>query len=76
MDIKVVSTLGITDDDIEALEDVDGVAKAEGAYSADFLHAINDEEKVLHVMSISDEVNQLAVTRGKTSRESGRMSGR
>ena len=40
MDIKAVSTLGITDDDVKALEEVDGVAKAEAAYSADFLQKV------------------------------------
>ena len=33
-DIKTVSTLGITKDDIRALQEVDNMAKAEGTYSA------------------------------------------
>ena len=35
MDIRVVSTLGLTDEDIEALRDVPGVSGVEAAYSAD-----------------------------------------
>ena len=32
-DICVLSTLGLTEDDVEALSQVEGVAYAEGAYS-------------------------------------------
>ena len=35
MDIQVMSTYGITEDDIRALEEVDGVQAVEGAYSAE-----------------------------------------
>ena len=71
MDIKVISTLGITEDDIEALENVDGVKLAEGAYSTDFLHEIDDEEKVLHVMSMTEKVNHPAVTEGRLPEKVG-----
>lgn len=71
MDIKAVSTLGITDDDVKALEEVDGVAKAEGAYSADFLQKVKDEEKVLHVMSLQKEMNQPTVTEGRLPKKAG-----
>ena len=37
MDIQVVSTMGLTDDDLAAIENVDGILKAEGGYSADVL---------------------------------------
>ena len=71
MDIKVVSTLGITDSDIKALEDVEGVEKAEGAYSADFLQKVQDEEKVLRVMSLLDGMNQPTVTEGRLPEKAG-----
>ena len=37
MDVKVMSTLGLTDEDVEAIEDVDGIELAEGSYSMDAL---------------------------------------
>ena len=46
MDIRVVSTLGLTDEDIEALRDVPGVSGVEAAYSADVLATLNDEQYV------------------------------
>ena len=47
MDIRVVSTLGLTDEDIEALRDVPGVSGVEAAYSADVLATLNDEQYVM-----------------------------
>ena len=35
MDIKVMGTLGLTEDDVAAIKQVDGVENAEGAYGAD-----------------------------------------
>ena len=35
MDIEVISTMGLTDDDVSAIEAVDGIEKAEGGYSVD-----------------------------------------
>ena len=36
-DLRVVSTLGLTEDDVAALEQVEGVAKVQGGKSADLL---------------------------------------
>ena len=38
MDIKALSTYGVTEDDVNAFQDLEGVELAEGAYSTDFLH--------------------------------------
>lgn len=37
MDIKALSTYGVTQDDVDAILKIDGVEHAEGAYSADFM---------------------------------------
>lgn len=71
MDIKAVSTMGITEDDIAAIEDVDGVWKAEGAYSADFLSNTDEEQYALHVMSLGDEMNMVEVTEGRLPEKVG-----
>lgn len=71
MDIKAVSTMGITEDDIAAIEDVEGVWKAEGAYSADFLSNTDEEQYVLHVMSLGDEMNMAEVTEGRLPEKVG-----
>lgn len=65
MDIKALSTYGVTEDDVEAFQDIDGVELAEGAYSADFLHNTEDDQRVLHVMGAQKEMNQITVSEGR-----------
>ena len=38
MDLKVVGTLGLTDDDVESLSALESIEKAEGAYMTDVLY--------------------------------------
>ena len=49
MDIKVVGTLGLTEDDVSAIRQIDGVQNAEGAYSTDVMCGEGEKQKVLHV---------------------------
>lgn len=65
MDIKAVCTYGVTGDDVRAMEAEEGVACAEGAYSADFLYSTADQQQVLHVMSLQEELNQVTVSEGR-----------
>ena len=37
MDIRVLGTLGLTEDDVEAIKNLDGVSDAVGGYAADVL---------------------------------------
>ncbi|BDF34964.1 ABC transporter permease [Lachnospiraceae bacterium] len=71
MDIKMVSTLGITADDIRAIGKVDGVIKAEGGYSADFLCQGEDREIAVHVMSMLPSMNKVTVTEGRLPTKPG-----
>ena len=52
MDIKGFSTFGVTEDDIDAFEKIDGVKAVEAAYSVDMLHETGDKQIALHIMSI------------------------
>ena len=65
MDLKVQGTLGLTDDDVEALSKVEGIQSAEGAYSVDVLCKVGENEKVLHIASACDTVNQTTVSEGR-----------
>ena len=71
MDIKAVSTLGITEDDVKAVRNVKGVGKAEGAYSADFLNIKNKKQYVLHVMSGVKDMNKITVSEGRMPEKVG-----
>ena len=55
MDIRVVSTLGLTDADLEALRQVDGVEEVEGAFEMDAMVTLNDEQYAVRIHSMPYE---------------------
>ena len=65
MDIQVMSTLGLTEDDRKALEQVDGIQKVEAGYSTDVLCTGTDSQAVLHMMSILPTMNTLTLEEGR-----------
>lgn len=71
MDLKVVGTLGLTENDVDALKKIEGVEWAEGAWATDVLCGEADAQKVLHVESINKDVNGLTVTEGRLPEKSG-----
>lgn len=52
MDLHVVSTMGLTDDDLAALHQVDGVAGVMGAYETDVLGTMGDSTYTIRVHSL------------------------
>lgn len=71
MDIKVVSTLGLTKDDLKALQEVDGILKAEAGYSTDALCSVYDSKKVVHITSLLPSMNEVTVEEGRLPQKSG-----
>ena len=71
MDIKALSTYGVTQDDVNAILKIDGVEHAEGAYSADFMQIVDKKQKVLHVISLQDEMNQVKLSDGRMPQKAG-----
>ena len=65
MDIKVISTLGLTDDDIDALLELDLVERVEPGYSVDALCTVSDSKVALHIMSMQDTMNQVVLEEGR-----------
>lgn len=65
MDIKVVSTYGLTDDDLASIERLPAIESAIGSYSTDVLCEADENMKVLHVMSHTEEMNLVTVTQGR-----------
>lgn len=64
-DINIVSTLGLTDDDIDAISKIDGVEKAFGTYSEDVFATVNDEEIVVKAYAIyENDINKLEFIEG------------
>lgn len=64
-DIKILSTMGFTDNDISALKKIKGVNQIEGGYSKDVLIAEDDSEYVINVSSLPTDINKLKLIKGK-----------
>lgn len=70
-DIKVISTLGISENDLASLEEVKGVKKAEGSHSLDVLSSGEQSQKVLHIMSLLPSLNQVELIEGRMPEKAG-----
>jgi len=65
MDIKVVSTFGLTEEDVDVIERLPAIEQAKGAYSVDVLCGVKEDKKVLHVMSYTKDMNLITVEEGR-----------
>ena len=73
MDIKVVGTMGLTEDDVETLKNIDGIEAAEGAWSTDVMCGEGQTQKVLHIESVNETVNRLDVQDGRLPEKEGEL---
>ena len=73
MDLKIQGTLGLTECDVKAVSDIDGVELAEGGYSTDVMSGEDDARKVLHLESISSNFNLLTADEGRIPEKSGEI---
>lgn len=65
-DFRLVSTLGLTDEDLSEVKKMDGVKLAEGAVGADFLFNTDDEDNlIMMAQSIPENVNQIKLKAGR-----------
>lgn len=71
MDIRVLSTLGLTEEDVRALEQVSGVERAVPSYTTDVLAYRDEGMYTLKVFSMSAELNQITPTEGRLPEKSG-----
>ena len=68
MDLKVISTLGLTDDDIDAILDVDGVEEVNPGYMIDVLSIMGDSERIVHLESLPETMNEVDISEGRLPR--------
>lgn len=73
MDLKIQGTLGLTQRDVKAVSDIDGVELVEGGYSTDVMSGEDDARKVLHLESISSNFNLLTADEGRIPEKSGEI---
>lgn len=65
MDIRVAGTLGLTESDLEAISEIEGVEEVEGAYTTDFLCLANSNEIVTKVIATPKSINDVKVSEGR-----------
>lgn len=66
-DIQVFSTIGLNEEDLEALREIEGVEEAQGQFSNDYLTKIDSREIVVKLMSYSpgQSINQPRLIEGR-----------
>lgn len=65
MDIRVLGTLGVTDDDLQAIEAIDGVACVEGISTLEALASSGEQEYVLQVSALPEQISRPSLTAGR-----------
>ena len=71
MDLKVISTMGLTEKDVEAISQTDGVELAEAGYMTDVLCEKGTDRYALRVESVTPTLNQLTAKEGRLPQTSG-----
>ena len=71
MDIRVMSTLGLTEDDVTAISAIEGVESAIPVYTYDVLTEKDEKQHVIKLMSETTDINKITVTEGRMPQESG-----
>ena len=64
-DLKIISTMGLTHDDIDALKELPLVNEVQGEYTKDVLINHQDHEYVIKVFSLPGTINQITISQGK-----------
>ena len=65
MDIRVVSTLGLTEEDLEDIRRVEGVENVVGGYTQDVLCDAGEAEHVLQMIALTEDVNRVNLMEGR-----------
>lgn len=74
-DLRIVSTMGLTDEDVEALRQLDGIEAVQPGYSTDLLVEAGKDVVVSRLHSLppegEDAINQLTLVEGRLPEYSG-----
>lgn len=80
MDVEVISTLGLTDDDVDAIKKLDSVEGVFPTYSMDVITNVKDQDRVLKVHALptenlskdnKDYINRVKLIKGRLPKNSG-----
>lgn len=65
MDVRVMGTMGLTDQDIADLQEIPGVEAAVGGYTHEVLCNVDGDELVLQMIAATEDVNRVTVEEGR-----------
>ena len=65
MDIRVLSTLGLTEEDVTKIADIDGVKDVEPSYSTHVVCKTGDNALVVEVLSATEKINKIDIMDGR-----------
>lgn len=71
MDIRVLGTMGLTEDDVQAIKSIDGVYDAVGSYAVDVLCWSGDNQKAFKVIADMGDKNRVDVIEGRMPQKAG-----
>lgn len=63
-DIEIMSPLGLDNNDVEKIQEVDGIEKVVGTYSKDTIMKTDKEEYVIKMIGINDDINKISLIDG------------
>ncbi len=75
MDIRVVSTMGLAGEDLEAVLNVPGVEQVEAGMEAEALCEYEGLSSLLHIFSLGGNLNQVQVEKGRLPEQPGECFG-
>lgn len=64
-DITILSTLGLTDEDVHAIKQIDEIESVYGIQTKDSLATLNDKENVCKIIEYNENINRPEVIYGK-----------
>lgn len=71
MDLRVISTLGITEEDLKSISEIEGIQSVYGSYMEDVYCQEPNSQEVLHFQAILDGMNELTVEEGRLPEQAG-----
>lgn len=69
MDFQIISTMGLTQDDVEELEKIEGVKEVQVGYFIDAIALSEQNEKVLRIQTLTKDINQVELIEGRLPQE-------
>lgn len=65
MDVRVLGTLGVTEEDVQAIADTEGILLAEGGYSEEVFALCENDQPILSVQSVCENMNHMTIEEGR-----------